>query len=116
MLPRVFFMPRMAQVLPPVREPLRAVQFRHGAFLSTPIVLKFRFCAPKALVFLEARKRLLKEIQSFKDDQQPKRKAVPTMLKRIKFWLRKHFESFHLEVPVLTAEERQLMPVGIELA
>lgn len=38
------------------------------------------------------------------------------MLKRIKFWLRKHLESFHLEVPVLTAEERQLLPVGIELS
>ena len=38
------------------------------------------------------------------------------MLKRIKFWLRTNFESVHLEVPVLTAEERQLMPVGIELA
>lgn len=38
------------------------------------------------------------------------------MLKRIKFWLRKHFESFRLEVPVLTMEERQLLPMGIELA
>ena len=38
------------------------------------------------------------------------------MLKRIKFWLKKHFDSFSVEVPVLSAEERFLMPVGVELA
>lgn len=37
------------------------------------------------------------------------------MLKRIKFWLREQFKSFCLDIPVLTAEERQLLPVGVEL-
>lgn len=37
------------------------------------------------------------------------------MLKRIKFWLKNHFDSFRVEIPVLSVEERYLMPVGIEL-
>lgn len=37
------------------------------------------------------------------------------MMKRIKFLLQKRFAFLHMEVPVLTADERQLIPVGIEV-
>lgn len=37
------------------------------------------------------------------------------MMKRIKFLLQKRFAFLHMEVPVLTADERMLVPVSIEV-
>lgn len=37
------------------------------------------------------------------------------MMKRAKFWFHKRFAFLRTEVPVLTADERRLIPVSIEV-
>lgn len=37
------------------------------------------------------------------------------MLNRLKSWIAKHFITPKFEFPVLTTEERLMMPVGVEL-